>query len=81
MVRNAVNLVSRVIFLFAAEPGTSVSCLTHSEESWQTHCQVFMSFVPHDQESVSRGMTLTVAARARTSIIEPRYRLPWYFAR
>jgi hypothetical protein len=34
-----------------------------------------------DQALVSRGMTLTVAERARAPIIELRYGLPWYFAR
>jgi hypothetical protein len=33
------------------------------------------------QALLSRGMTLTVAKRARAPIIELRYGLPWYFAR
>ena len=34
-----------------------------------------------DHALVSRGMTLTVAERARAPIIGLRYGLPWYFAR
>jgi hypothetical protein len=34
-----------------------------------------------DQALVSRGMTLTVADRARAPIIGLRYGLSWYFAR
>ena len=36
--------------------------------------------VPDDQAFVSRGMSLTVAERARAPIIGLRYGLPWYFA-
>lgn len=37
--------------------------------------------LPNHQALVLRGITLTVAARARAPIIELRYGLPRYFAR
>jgi hypothetical protein len=43
------------------------------------HC--VLSGAPDDQASVSRGMTLTVAERARSPIIGLRYGLPRCIAR
>ncbi len=62
-------------------PCPALPALPIGTEAAGRGCPAYSRGVIDDHALVSRGMTLTVAERARAPIIGLRYGLPWYFAR